>query len=138
MVGDMKKLHPLAMTFATSLAALALPAAAQQALPDPTRPPAGLQAAGAASAPVADAPLVLQSVLMGAGRLPAAVISGQLVPLGGAVGELRLAHIAASSVELAGSQGTTTLRLVPEGAKTRASTTTRPLRHEPQGLETTK
>jgi MSHA biogenesis protein MshK len=131
MVGDMKTL----LSFA--VAVLALPAAAQQALPDPTRPPAGLQGAGAVSASVADAPLVLQSVLMGAGRRPAAVISGQLVPLGGRVGELRLSHIAATSVDLAGPQGTTTLSLMPEGAKTQPSPQ-RSLRHKPPGLETTK
>jgi hypothetical protein len=53
------------------------------------------------------------------------------------VGELRLAHIAATSVDLAGPQGTTTLSLMPEGAKTRPSPE-RSLRHKPQGLETTK
>jgi hypothetical protein len=83
-------------------------------LPDPTRPPAGLQTAGAASSPaVADA-LVLQSVLMNAGRAPAAVISGQLVMLGGLVGDQRLASVSERSVQLKGPQGTTTLRLTPD------------------------
>jgi MSHA biogenesis protein MshK len=57
---------------------------------------------------------VLQSVLMNAGRAPAAVISGQLVVLGGLVGEQRLAIVTEHSVQLKGPQGTTTLRLTPD------------------------
>ncbi|MBC7957683.1 MAG: MSHA biogenesis protein MshK [Cytophagales bacterium] len=87
---------------------------AEDNLPDPTRPPAGLQTAGAASAPAVADVLVLQSVLLNAGRAPAAVISGQLVPLGGLVGELRLAQVTEHGVQLKGPQGTTTLRLMPD------------------------
>ncbi len=87
---------------------------AEDNLPDPTRPPAGLQTAGAASAPAVADTLVLQSVLMNAGRAPAAVISGQLVMLGGLVGEQRLATVTERSVQLKGPQGTTTLRLTPD------------------------
>lgn len=102
----------------------AVSAGAQTLLPDPTRPPPGLQAAAGASAPeVADA-LVLQSVLLGPGRQPAAVISGRLVALGDTLGDARVARITARSVQLHGAQGTTTLTLVPEGQKTtRASRT---------------
>jgi hypothetical protein len=96
-------------------------------LPDPTRPPPGLQAADS-QAPAAPEALVLQSVLLGPGRLPAAVISGQLVALGGSVGDARLARITAHSVLLQGSQGTTTLTLVPEGQKTRRLTRTESLK----------
>lgn len=110
-----RDLKPLALVAATLLSGTA---GAQQALPDPTRPPAGLQAAGSASAPAAPDALVLQSVLMGHDRAPAAVISGQLVPLGGRVGELLLAHVGPRSVQLRGPQGLTTLTLMPDGQKT--------------------
>ncbi|MBX3622899.1 MAG: hypothetical protein KF891_23260 [Rhizobacter sp.] len=105
-------------------------AGAEEALPDPTRPPAGLQSAGAASSPAEAGVLVLQSVLRGTGRRPAAVISGQLVPLGGLVGELRLAQVHERSVQLRGPEGTTTLTLMPEiqkfarPSKTSATTST--------------
>lgn len=89
-------------------------ASAEEALPDPTRPPAGLMAPGAAPSPAGTGALVLQSVLRGAGRKPAAVISGQLVPLGGLVGELRLAQVNERSVQLRGPEGVTTLTLMPE------------------------
>lgn len=92
-------------------------AGAQTALPDPTRPPAGLQAADPGAAAVVPEALVLQSVLLGPGRKPAAVISGKLVALGESIGDARLAHIAAHSVQLRGPQGTTTLTLMPEGQK---------------------
>jgi len=100
----------------TLLASLAASAhvLAEDNLPDPTRPPAGLQTSTAASAPAVAETLVLQSVLLNAGRSPAAVISGQLVPLGGRLGELRLAQISEHGVQLKGPQGTTTLRLMPD------------------------
>ncbi|MEO8154485.1 MAG: MSHA biogenesis protein MshK [Rhizobacter sp.] len=106
---------------------IAAPALAQDALPDPTRPPAGMQGAGAASAPAATESLVLQSVLLNAGRRPAAVISGQIVPLGGLVGDMRLASVSEHSVQLRGPQGATTLRLTPEVQKQQAQ----PKRMEP-------
>ena len=106
------------LTFAFLCLIATVSAGAQTVLPDPTRPPAGLQAAGAASAPVVPDALVLQSVLLGPGRPPAAVISGRLVALGDVIGEARLARITTHSVLLQGSQGATTLTLVPEGQKT--------------------
>ena len=115
MVGHMSKL--LQMSIGLLIAA---PALAQDALPDPTRPPAGLQGASAASAPASTDSLVLQSVLLNAGRAPAAVISGQIVPLGGLVGEMRLASVSEHSVQLKGPQGATTLRLTPEVQKQQA------------------
>ena len=114
MVGHMKQLYWI--TLAGSLAASAH-VLADDSLPDPTRPPAGLQTAGAASSPAVADMLVLQSVLMNAGRAPAAVISGQLVTLGGLVGEQRLASVTERSVLLKGPQGSTTLRLTPEVQK---------------------
>jgi MSHA biogenesis protein MshK len=112
MVGDMKQQILMAACV------LASSAMAQTSLPDPTRPPPGLQS-NDGSQPIAEAPaaLVLQSVLLGQGRTPAAVISGKLVALGESIGDARLAHIATHSVQLKGPQGTTTLTLVPEGQK---------------------
>ena len=113
MVGDMSKyIWTMALSLLCGMHALA-----QESLPDPTRPPAGLQAANAASAPAQADSLVLQSVLLGTGRAPAAVINGQLVSLGGLVGELRLAQITEHGVQLRGAQGTTTLKLTPDVQK---------------------
>ena len=81
-----------------------------QPLPDPMRPPAA-SAAPSASAP-ADA-LQLQSVLVGRGRPPAAVISGELVLLGGRVRDARLVRVGERHVVLRGPDGHTTLRLTP-------------------------
>jgi hypothetical protein len=122
MVGDMSKLFAMAAGLLCGTTVLA-----QGALPDPTRPPAGLQTeGGASSAPAAAEALVLQSVLLNAGRKPAAVISGQIVQLGDLVGELRLASITEHAVQLRGSQGTTTLTLNPDVQKQ-----ARPKRPEP-------
>ncbi len=112
MVADMKAV------IAGALALLACTQAGAQPLPDPTRPPPGLGAASAASAAEAPAALVLQSVLLGPGRTPAAVISGRLVALGETVGDARLARVTRHTVELRGAQGTTTLTLMPAGQKT--------------------
>jgi hypothetical protein len=79
--------------------------------PDPTRPPASLLAPSSATAP-ADA-LQLQSVLMGRGRTPAAVISGELVLLGGQVRDAKLVRVTERSAVLRGPQGEMTLALLP-------------------------
>jgi MSHA biogenesis protein MshK len=113
MVGHMNIGHRFAV-IGLSLSAASLVAA--EALPDPTRPPAQLQAAApnnAASAPLATDTPVLQSVLMSAGRPHAAVISGQLVVLGGMVGEMRLVRVAEHAVWLKGPQTTVELALLP-------------------------
>ena len=103
------RMNPLA----AALAALAwLPAAAPaQGLPDPTRPPATLQSPAEASA--GPAALQLQSVLLGAGRTPAAVISGRLVLQGGRVGDAKLVRVSERSAVLKGPRGETTLALMP-------------------------
>lgn len=94
---------------------------AQDTLPDPMRPPAGLlAAANTASSATPSEGLVLQSVMLNhrQGRnASAAVISGQIVQLGGAVGDMKLAAINEHSVQLKGAQGTTTLRLTPDAQK---------------------
>ncbi|HEX6708453.1 MAG TPA: MSHA biogenesis protein MshK [Albitalea sp.] len=83
-------------------------------LPDPTRPPAALLAAPAAAASEpAQAPLTLQSVLLGKGRTPAAVISGELVLQGGLVRDLRVLRITERGVVLKGPRGELTLTLLP-------------------------
>ena len=79
--------------------------------PDPTRPPASLLAPSPTAAP-ADA-LQLQSVLMGRGRTPAAVISGELVLLGGQVRDAKLVRVTERSAVLRGPQGEMTLALLP-------------------------
>lgn len=102
--------------FIAALSALALIAAAE-VLPDPTRPP---EAALAAPADAASAPsdaLQLQSVLIGHGRTPAAVINGELVLLGGKVRDARLVRLTEHSAVLKGPQGTTTLALLPALAR---------------------
>lgn len=79
-------------------------------LPDPTRPPAALAAPAATTAPGA---LQLQSVLIGKGRTPAAVISGELVLLGGRVRDARLVRVTEHHAVLKGPQGETVLALLP-------------------------
>lgn len=99
-------------------AALALaPCLARADMADPTRPPAGMlaPASAAASAPM-DA-LQLQSVLLGRGRTPAAVISGQLVLLGGRVGDAQLVRVTERGAILKGPQGETRLALTPQAHK---------------------
>ncbi|HEV7913710.1 MAG TPA: MSHA biogenesis protein MshK [Albitalea sp.] len=86
--------------------------AAANGLADPTRPPIALMAAPAAASAPAGA-LQLQSVLLGRGRTPAAVISGELVLLGGRVRDARLVRVTERSAVLKGPQGETTLALIP-------------------------
>ncbi|CAG1019871.1 hypothetical protein BURC_04792 [Burkholderiaceae bacterium] len=98
---------------AVLLACATLGAAAVE-LRDPTRPPATLLAAPAA--PVAGDVLMLQSVLLGKGRTPAAVISGELVLLGGQVRGSRLVRITDKHAVLKGPLGETVLALLPSAS----------------------
>jgi MSHA biogenesis protein MshK len=109
------------------LAAGALQSHANE-LPDPTRPPAAMLAApaAAASAP-ADAPQ-LQSVLLGKGRRPAAVISGQLVLLGGQLGDTTLVRVTERGAVLKGPQGETMLALTPAANPPGTSLSSEPTR----------
>ncbi len=99
-----------------------LPAGSAQAqLADPTRPPAqAVERAGdATSAAAPPAATGLQSVILnrnGKGR-PAAVINGEVVQLGGKVGEARLVKVAEDHVVLLGTEGRETLRLMPAAEK---------------------
>lgn len=113
------------LTWGTALFALAAfaslaamhGAARAQPLPDPMRPPAALAAPAApASAAAPEGALELQSVLVGRDRTPAAVISGQLVTLGGRVRDARLVRVSERSAVLRGPQGETTLPLIPPQA----------------------
>lgn len=98
-------------------------------LPDPTRPPAAMLAApaGAAASAPADA-LQLQSVLLGKGRRPAAVISGQLVLLGGQLGDAKLVRVTERSAVLKGPLGETSLALTPLSNPTGTSLSSEPTR----------
>jgi hypothetical protein len=104
--------------------ALALAAGAVAGeLPDPTRPPASLRPASAAAALyVAAAPaLVLQSVLIGEGRKPTAIINGRVVELGDSLDGQRLVRVFDGGALLAGPNGPTTLALTPDSEKVAAA-----------------
>lgn len=96
--------------------AMALPLHAET-LQDPTRPPASLLAAPAAAASGVEPAMQLQSVLLGKGRTPAAVISGQVVLLGARFRDARLVRLTEHSAVLKGPQGETTLALIPDAIK---------------------
>lgn len=83
--------------------------AGAQGISDPTRPPGGL--AEAADAAVAGGP-VLQSVMLSPSR-KVAVISGEMVTLGGRYGSLRLVSLTESEAVLKNGAETTVLRLHP-------------------------
>lgn len=93
---------------------------AQELLPDPTRPPTA--AAGEAGSAVSGP--VLQSVLLGKGRRPLAVISGQRVALGAQYGDAVVTRISETEVVLQGPSGRQVLKMTPEAAK-------QPLRSKP-------
>lgn len=93
---------------------------AQGLLPDPTRPPTA--AAGEAGSAVSGP--VLQSVLLGNGRRPLAVISGQRVALGAQYGDAVVTRISETEVVLQGPSGRQVLKMTPEAAK-------QPLRNKP-------
>lgn len=106
--------------------------AVAQTLADPTRPPGSLADGGTA---VLSGP-VLQSVMLSPGR-KVAVISGEMVALGGRYGESRLVRLTENEAVLKNGGETTVLRLyplvdkrsstrpVPGEAKTRAGRTTK-------------
>lgn len=106
----------LLLAVAGSLAALS----AQAQLADPTRPPAAInlrEGSVVSAVPVASG---LQSVILKRGlkQRPAALIHGEVVSLGGMVGESRLVKIAEDRVVLLGPSGDReTLRLTPAAEK---------------------
>lgn len=108
-----------------ALAGMLITAAATataQGLADPTRPPAALavpgSAAGASGGPV------LQSVMLSPGR-KVAMISGQMVALGGRYGSARLVRLTDSEAELRDGAETIVLSLYPQVEKRPAGKTQR-------------
>ena len=75
-------------------------------LPDPTRPPAALRPTTPTAAPyVPAAPaLVLQSVLVGEGRKPTAIINGHVVEVGESLEGMRLVRVFDGGAVLAGRE----------------------------------
>lgn len=125
MVGSMNDIAASAACRRRLFAALALlgamPASTALAgeLPDPTRPPATQRAsagAGVAPAPT-PATLVLQSVLIGDGRKPSAIISGRMVTLGDSFDAMRLTRVTETGAVLSGPHGPTALALTPNSDK---------------------
>ncbi len=112
MVARMKLDHGIASFVFTVAATVALQAPAG-AFPDPTRPPAALLASPSAAASAPMNALQLQSVLLGHNRTPAAVISGELVLLGGRYRDARLVRVTERFAVLKGAQGETVLSLIP-------------------------
>jgi len=112
----MKLDHVAVPCIAALIAGFASPARAD-ALPDPTRPPAAMLSAPAAAASAPTDALQLQSVLLGHGRTPAAVISGELVLLGGRFRDARLVRVTERFAVLKGPQGDTVLSLTPAAIK---------------------
>lgn len=84
--------------------------AGAQGLTDPTRPPGVLS--GPAVDGVAGGGPVLQSVMLSQGR-KVAVISGEMVPLGGRYGSARLVKLTESEAVLKEGKETTVLKLFP-------------------------
>ncbi len=84
--------------------------AGAQLLNDPTRPPGAL-AESAEAGGVGGGP-VLQSVMLSPGR-KMAMISGEMVALGGRYGDLRLVQLTESEAVLKNGAETTVLRLYP-------------------------
>jgi hypothetical protein len=112
-------LVPLFLAGAMALAA----GAVAGELPDPTRPPASLRPASAAAASyvVAAPALVLQSVLIGEGRKPTAIINGRVVAIGDSLDGQRLVRVFDGGALLAGPNGPTTLALTPDSEKVAAA-----------------
>jgi hypothetical protein len=110
---------PLVLASTIPLAAISLAGE----LPDPTRPPAALRPTTPTAGPyVPAAPaLVLQSVLIGAGRKPTAIINGHVVEVGESLDGMRLVRVFDGGAVLAGRNGPTTLALTPEIEKVAAA-----------------
>jgi MSHA biogenesis protein MshK len=101
----MRHVNKLMVLIIMSLA----PMAGAQGLSDPTRPPGTLATAGDISA--AGGP-VLQTVMLSQGR-KVALISGEMVVLGGRYGSARLVKLTESEAVLRDGAETTVLKLFP-------------------------
>ena len=94
---------------------VAMPSVAQ-ALADPTRPPNTMETSAAESGAGTSGP-VLKSILLSSNRR-LAVIDGRTVNVGDRVGNARVIAIDTDSVKLRGSEGVTSLKLLPEVKRT--------------------
>lgn len=94
-----------------------LPNAAVAQLADPTRPPVRTSGSTAETVSAEVSGSGLQSVIMRKGGRPAALINGEVVELGGKLGEARLVKVDEDSVVLLGPAGRETLRLMPTAEK---------------------
>jgi MSHA biogenesis protein MshK len=118
---------PLVVLLALPGAGAAGRAHAQDALPDPTRPPAAMLPAATGAPAVAEDALRLQSVIISEERR-GAIIGGEYVALGGRVGDARLTRVEPSGVVLRGPGGEVALPLFPAARK-------RPLQAQPEGAK---
>jgi MSHA biogenesis protein MshK len=100
--------------------------AAAAQLADPTRPPLAAEPAAAMAGARPSVASGLQSVILRKKGKPAALINGEIVELGGKVGESRLVKVSEDAVVLKGPAGVETLRLMPSAEKR----TVRPVRRE--------
>lgn len=106
------------MVIRLSLILMGLSGAVQaSSLPDPTRPPAGMDATIPVVAPSGP---VLQLIRTIDGKRMA-IISGQAVKVGAKVGEAIVTRIDEDRVVLRGAEGVQTLKLFPEVEKTPAA-----------------
>lgn len=80
---------------------------------DPTRPPAAAYVGGAG----VESGKRLSSVVLPKNGRPAAVIGGQVVPLGGMVGDARLVRVTENEAILEGPEGIEHLYLTPDVEK---------------------
>ena len=88
-------------------------AQSDSSLSDPTRPPLTIVEPETTSAEGFPPPSGLQTVILGKGRKPMAVINGVTVELGDKVGDATLVKISESEVVLRGPAGKETLFLTP-------------------------
>ena len=88
-------------------------------LADPTRPPAGFQSAAALASSESATPAgqLLQSIIRPREGKPSALIGGQIVVLGGMVGERRLIALSEKEAVLKGPDGIERLSLTPSVEK---------------------
>lgn len=97
---------------ALALCCAAASVMAEASLPDPTRRPGASAESAAGELAVPDGP-VLQTIIVPRKGKPRALISGQLVMLGGNVGERRLVSLSEKDAILEGPGGIERLSLTP-------------------------
>jgi MSHA biogenesis protein MshK len=90
-------------------------AVAPEILQDPTRPPASFAGEPGAVAEISGSRL--SSVFLPKQGKPSAIIGGQVIPLGGMVGEARLIKVTETGAVLEGPEGIEQLYLTPDVEK---------------------